>query len=82
MNKPRQISCEEALKHLLEYPDGELIEPHAHEVDRHLTTCRGCYSRMEFEKRLKQRLQEAGRADVPDTLKARIDSLFVAHNKS
>lgn len=82
MSKFRQIGCEDALKQLLEYLDQELGEQHSHEVDQHLSTCRSCYSRMEFEKRLKQRLQETGRQEVPDTLKGRIDRLFSGHNKS
>jgi anti-sigma factor (TIGR02949 family) len=81
MNKVRQIGCEEALKQLLEYLDGELPEQHLHEVDRHLSTCRSCYSRVEFESRLKQRLQDAGRQQVPGTLKDRIDQLFAGYNK-
>ncbi|MCO6413058.1 MAG: zf-HC2 domain-containing protein [Thiogranum sp.] len=82
MSKIRQIGCEEALKQLLEYLDQELGEQHSHEVDQHLSTCRSCYSRMEFEKRLKQRLQDAGRQEVPDTLKDRINRLFAEQNKN
>jgi anti-sigma factor (TIGR02949 family) len=72
----REISCEEALKNLLEQLDHELGEEQAETMDHHLSTCRSCYSRMEFEKRLKLHLREAGQQDVPDSLKNRITKLF------
>lgn len=76
-NKVRQISCEQALKSLLEYLDGE-VEAHAgEEIDQHLATCRSCYSRLEFEKRLRSRLRDSGRQEVPDGLRNRIDTLFL-----
>ncbi|MGD2074636.1 MAG: zf-HC2 domain-containing protein [Gammaproteobacteria bacterium] len=77
MSKVRQISCEEALKSLLEYLDSELADERSHEIDQHLSTCRSCYSRLEFEKHLRSRLRETGRQEVPDSLRNRIDALFV-----
>jgi mycothiol system anti-sigma-R factor len=78
MNKVRQISCEEALESLLEYLDTELADERTHEIDRHLSTCRSCYSRLEFEKHLRSRLRDSGRQQVPDSLRRRIDALFVS----
>jgi anti-sigma factor (TIGR02949 family) len=52
-----KIECEKAIKMLLEYLDNEL-DPHKHEVmDHHLHTCRSCYSRMEFEQKLKHMIK-------------------------
>jgi len=78
MNEVRQISCEQALASLLEYIDSELEGARAREIDQHLSTCHSCYSRMEFEQRLRSRLREAGRQQLPDGLRARIDRLFIS----
>jgi len=78
MNKVRQISCEQALASLLEYIDRELEGERSREIEQHLSTCRSCYSRLEFEQRLRSRLREAGRQQPPESLRARIDRLFIS----
>jgi mycothiol system anti-sigma-R factor len=78
VNKVRQISCEEALQSLLEYIDRELAGERSDQIEQHLSTCHSCYSRLQFEKRLKSRLQETGRQQVSDSLRQRIDKLFVS----
>ena len=51
--RSRVIDCEEALRRLFEYLDAELHgDPHR-EMEQHLERCRSCFSRAEFEKRLK-----------------------------
>lgn len=70
------IGCEEALKHLLELIDGELSDSERDDVERHLRTCRSCFSRMEFERRLKQRLSALPADDVPATLRRRVHDLL------
>src|SRR5262245_51778478 len=56
MGEPTHIRCEEALRRLMEFVDGELSEADHQSVEGHLRTCRSCYSRMEFERRLKDKL--------------------------
>jgi anti-sigma factor (TIGR02949 family) len=76
MNDVKAISCEEAISKLLEYLDRE-CDGHSHaEIDKHLSVCQACYSRMEFETRLRSQLKQAGTQQVPDSLKGRIDQLF------
>lgn len=70
------IGCEEALKRLLELIDGELSDSERDDVERHLRTCRSCFSRMEFERRLKQRLSALPADDVPATLRRRVHDLL------
>ena len=70
------IGCEEALKRVLELIDGELADGEQHAVERHLRTCRSCFSRMEFERRLKDRLSALAADDVPQTLRGRIHALI------
>jgi anti-sigma factor (TIGR02949 family) len=76
MSGDGDIGCEEALKRLLELIDGELSDSERDDVERHLCTCRSCFSRMEFEQRLKQRLSALPAGDVPATLRARVQDLI------
>jgi anti-sigma factor (TIGR02949 family) len=70
------IGCELALKRLVEFIDHELPD-HEHEsVERHLRTCRSCFSRMEFENRLKQRLSALSTEDVSSAARDRIRNLI------
>jgi anti-sigma factor (TIGR02949 family) len=69
-------SCEDALRLLAAYLDGELHDASHAEVDRHLSKCRSCYSRAEFERRLKVRLAELGRAPVEAALRARVQHMI------
>jgi anti-sigma factor (TIGR02949 family) len=76
MSSDCDVGCEEALKRLLELIDGELSVREQEDVQRHLSTCRSCFSRMEFEQRLKQRLSTLPADDVPATLRQRVHDLI------
>lgn len=71
-----QIECEEAIRKLLDYLDGEIGEPDRHQVARHLETCRACYSRAEFERRLRGLVAEAGEVPAPASLRRRVRGLM------
>ena len=70
------MGCEEALVLLAQFLDRELAVIDHTEVDRHLSTCRSCYSRAEFERRLREKLTSLRASEVPDRLEDRIRSLF------
>ena len=76
MSDTNEMGCEEALKHLLEFIDRELSDSEQESVERHLRTCRGCCSRMEFESRLKERLSALSTEDVPSTTRDRVRNLI------
>jgi anti-sigma factor (TIGR02949 family) len=76
MAEPEDMGCEQALKHLLEFIDRELSDSDEASVERHLRTCRSCFSRMEFESRLKQRLSALSSEDVPSKSRERIRDLI------
>ena len=76
MSDPDNIGCEQALKRLLEFIDRELSEVEHGNVERHLRTCRTCFSRMEFESRLKQRLSTLSDDEVPVKSRDRIRELI------
>lgn len=59
-----EINCEQALKQLLAFIDHELDEDEREAMQRHLDTCRSCFSRANFERRLKNKLREL-REDQP-----------------
>lgn len=76
MNDKKTIDCEEALNRLFEYIDHELHGHRHDEMEDHLAKCRSCYSRLEFEKRLKNHLQGAARQKAPDELQSKIKHLI------
>jgi anti-sigma factor (TIGR02949 family) len=74
---PTEIkSCEDALRVLALHLDGELDNPARAEVERHLSTCRSCYSRAEFETRLKTRVASIGEEPVRPELARRVHTLI------
>ncbi len=72
----KEIGCEEALRRLFGYLDRELDAKHHSEMEQHLRTCRACFSRAEFERRLKTRLAGAGRQQPSPEFEQRIRRLL------
>lgn len=68
--------CEDALRHLAAHLDGELDDPTRGGMDRHLSKCRSCYSRAEFERRLKEQLAALRREEVGPELESRVRTLL------
>jgi len=54
----KDLNCEQALHRLFEFLDHELDAEERDAVQYHLSTCRSCFSRADFERRLKQKLHE------------------------
>ena len=69
------LNCEQVLEHLFAYLDNALDAPTSAEIERHLESCRGCFSRAEFEQRLRERIAQTGTVSAPDTLRERIKAL-------
>ena len=76
MSKPKEISCEEALKIVFDYIDNELEHGRHEDMEDHLAKCHSCYSRVEFEKRLRAKIREAAGNAAPDSLRAKVGILF------
>ena len=72
MTETHTIDCEEALRRLLDFLDAELHGESRQEFEQHLERCRSCFSRFEFEKRLKAHIAELGSEPVPAELHDRI----------
>jgi anti-sigma factor RsiW len=76
MNEPKPITCEEALRLLAAYVDGELQAGGQEDVERHLEVCRSCFSRAEFERRLKGEIGRLGCEDVTGAFEQRVRRLI------
>jgi len=69
-------NCEEALRLLAAYLDGELDVAEHESVEHHLKRCRSCCSRAEFERHLKAQLGDLRRAGVRPAFEQRIRELI------
>jgi anti-sigma factor (TIGR02949 family) len=71
----RVLTCDEAIRLLASYLDGELENDSRETVEDHLHRCRSCFSRHEFEKGLKAQLERLGREEVRPDFEERIRGL-------
>lgn len=71
-----EIDCEQALKQVFEYIDHELAEGERDAMQHHLHTCKSCFSRYEFERRLKEKLGDLPREEVSSGVSDRIKKLL------
>jgi anti-sigma factor RsiW len=69
-------NCEEALRLLAAYLDGELGTDEHQALEHHLSLCRSCCSRAEFERHLKAQLRDLRRAGVRPEFEQRIRELI------
>ena len=76
------IDCEEALRHLFAYLDGEVDDQRQRQIRAHLDRCRSCFSRAQFELRLREHLRDLGRADVPAEVELRLRTVLEALRES
>ena len=76
MSDPRFLECEEVLRVIFAYLDGELEAMDRARVEAHLERCRSCFSRAEFERRLKLHMTNLASEPVPAAFERRIRSLI------
>lgn len=70
------LTCEEVIEQLFTFLDEELDAERSAEIDKHLERCRDCYTRAQFERRLREKVGDAGVEKAPDRLRARIKGLL------
>jgi anti-sigma factor (TIGR02949 family) len=70
------MRCEEVLRELLAYLDRDMDAPTAAAIDHHLQDCRGCFTRAEFERKLKAHLRAAADKPAPAQLRARVKDIL------
>lgn len=76
MSTTEITSCEDALRLLAAHLDGELDDRTDAELEEHLARCRSCYSRAEFEKRLKASVASLREEPVSEELSSRVRTLI------
>ena len=72
----QQIDCEQALRQIAEFIDHELGEGERAAMQQHLHTCKSCFSRAEFERRLKEKLGALREDEVTSQLGRRVKGLL------
>ncbi|MCP1676307.1 mycothiol system anti-sigma-R factor [Natronocella acetinitrilica] len=72
----RELSCEEVVRQLLEYLDQELDAQSSADIEHHLKRCRDCFTRAEFEKKLRSRVTDAASERAPEQLQERIKRIL------
>ena len=66
------LNCEEVIELLFAYLDHEVGDELNERIEQHLETCRDCYSRAEFERRLRARVRDSAQVKAPARLHNRI----------
>lgn len=72
----RDIDCEQALRQIFDFLDHELGAADHEAVHRHLETCKSCFSRMDFERRLKDKLKALREKNASPQMSARINEIL------
>ena len=70
------ISCEQVLQDIWAYLDKEICEDDLVHIKSHLDLCRSCFSRVEFEKLLREEMKKKTTHCCPEKVKARIQSIL------
>ncbi|HKV46197.1 MAG TPA: mycothiol system anti-sigma-R factor [bacterium] len=71
------MNCEEALEKLWQYLDRELDGESTSELHRHLEECRHCFSKVEFEQRLRAIVRRSCSGEqAPAELRERLSRLL------
>ena len=72
----KQIDCEQALRQIFDYLDRELEEHERAAMQQHLHTCKSCFSRVEFERLLKNKVKDLREEAPTPGVSARIKNLL------
>lgn len=74
--QPSPIDCEVALRQVFEFIDSELSDNDRDAMNAHLKTCQSCFSRVEFEKLIKSKVNALRDDEPAPHLSARIQKLI------
>lgn len=72
----QKIDCEQAIRQIFEFIDHELSDGEQALLEQHLRTCKSCFSRMEFERMLKQKMGTLAGGVPSAALDARVRKLL------
>ncbi|MBE9557497.1 MAG: zf-HC2 domain-containing protein [Proteobacteria bacterium] len=71
-----EIDCDEVMRQIFDYLDEEVDETVACELQAHIDDCRSCFSRVEFERVLKDRVRDSKVETLPESMQERITELM------
>jgi mycothiol system anti-sigma-R factor len=74
--------CEQALRTLYHFLDGELTTERRHAIQRHLDQCSPCLEAFDFEMELKVIVARSCRDQVPDRLRRRVAEVLQEAERS
>lgn len=60
------------MEQLFEFLDRELDSELSVRINHHIERCRDCFTRAEFERRLRARVNEAAEVEAPERLRRRV----------
>ena len=66
------VSCDDAVRQLYDYLDGELTDERRAQIAAHLDGCAPCIGAARFEAELRQVIADRCHERVPDALRARV----------
>lgn len=69
------LRCEDVIDRLLDYLDRELDAETERALARHMEACRACFSRAEFERKLRARVSETVAVKAPESLRHRVRAI-------
>lgn len=78
MSDAQTMPCEEALRLLAVFLDGELHGGPRGALEQHLKVCRSCFSRAEFERRLKAEVGRLRQDEVSPAFEDRVRRLLTS----
>ncbi|MEJ2298573.1 MAG: zf-HC2 domain-containing protein [Woeseiaceae bacterium] len=71
------IGCLDAIEAFYAYLDGELDDAGSiADFEHHLEHCRSCFTRIEMEKILSERMRRSARQESPQALRERVNKLM------
>lgn len=70
------ISCADVMRELYAFLDGEVDNLSETDIEQHLDRCRECFSRVEFEKKLRKKIQETALIETPPDVMSRMQDIM------
>jgi anti-sigma factor (TIGR02949 family) len=76
------ISCEDVLRDLEQYVDGELDATRSLALSDHLRECKNCLEHADFRRKLKRIVRDKWGRDAPEDLMDKVARSIKAHQPS
>lgn len=76
MASKAKIGCEDVVRDLLTFLDGQIEDGRGKLIEQHLEECRSCCSRADFELALRNRVRETAASQPPAELRQKIRRLI------